>query len=101
MGAHRLDHGLGRHRSGGAEIGRAEDRHLGDDAGMLDQIADAHDVAGDGGFGFEPRPFLIGRGGGGGAEREQGGGGDDECADHGFCLSASGWRLLAASGRRR
>jgi hypothetical protein len=37
---------------------------------MLDQIADAHDVAGDGGFRLELRAFLIGRGGGGGAERE-------------------------------
>ena len=52
MGAHRLDHGVGRHRAGGAEIGRAENRHFGDDAGMIDQIADAHDIAGDGGFGL-------------------------------------------------
>ena len=45
--AHRFDHRFGRHRAGGAEIGRAEDRHVGDDAGMLDQIADAHEIAGD------------------------------------------------------
>ena len=44
---------LGRHGAGGAEIGRAEDRHVGDDAGIVDQIADAHEIAGDGRFGLE------------------------------------------------
>ena len=41
----RLDDAVGRHRAAGAEIGRAEDRHLGHCAGIVDQVADAHDVA--------------------------------------------------------
>ena len=44
----RLDDAFGRHRAAGAEIGRAEDRHVGDRAGIVDQVADAHDVARDG-----------------------------------------------------
>ncbi len=43
-------------RSGERKIGT-----FGDDAGVLDQIADAHDVAGDGGLRLQARPF----GGGG------------------------------------
>ena len=46
--ANGLDDAVGRHRAAGAEIGRTEDRHLGHHAGIVDQVADAHDVAGDG-----------------------------------------------------
>ena len=46
-------------RSGARKIG-----DVGDDAGIFDQVADAHDIAGDGGLGFEHRPVLVGRGGG-------------------------------------
>src|SRR6185312_9499899 len=35
-------------------VGRAKDRHGGDDAGVFDQIADAHDVAADSRFGLQP-----------------------------------------------
>ena len=39
---------IGRDRARGAEIGRAEDRYVGDGPGVFDQVADAHDVAADG-----------------------------------------------------
>ena len=41
----RVEHPLDRDRSGGADVGRAEDRGVGGCAGVLDQVADAHDVA--------------------------------------------------------
>ena len=44
---HRLGDPARRHAAGLAEIGGAEDRHLGDRAGVLDEIADAHELAGD------------------------------------------------------
>jgi hypothetical protein len=37
----RFDHALGRHCAARAEIGRAKDRHIGNGAGMLDEISDA------------------------------------------------------------
>ena len=52
---HRLDHALDRHAAGLAEIGRAEDRHVGGGAGVLHQIADAHDLADDRHRGLERR----------------------------------------------
>ena len=55
----RFDHALGRHRAAGAEIGRAEDRHLGDGPGILDEIADPHDVAGHGDVGAERRLAIL------------------------------------------
>ena len=60
---HRLDHRVGRDRPGRAEIGRAENRHLGDDAGVIDQIADAHHVPGDDRFGSQHRMLLVDGGG--------------------------------------
>ena len=42
---HRLDHAARRHAAGLAEVGRAEDRHVGRGAGVLDEIANAHDLA--------------------------------------------------------
>ncbi len=44
---HRLDHALDRDAAGLAEVGRAEDRHVGGGAGVLHQIADAHDLSDD------------------------------------------------------
>ena len=44
-----------------AEVGRAEDRHVGGRAGILDQIADAHDLAGDGDQLLEPRALRSAR----------------------------------------
>ncbi len=38
-------HAARRHAAGLAEVGRAEDRDVGDRAGVLDQIADAHELA--------------------------------------------------------
>jgi hypothetical protein len=82
MGAHRLEHGVGGDDAGGAEIGRAEDRDIGDDPGIVDQIADAHDAAGDQGFRFEHRARRLGGDGRGGEDGQQGCG-DGERADHG------------------
>ena len=59
MAADRLEHGIGGYRAGIAEIGRAEDRHIGNDAGILDEIADAHDVAADDRFGLERRSAEL------------------------------------------
>ena len=42
---HRLDDALDRDAAGLAEIGRAEDRDIGGGAGVLHEIADAHDLA--------------------------------------------------------
>jgi hypothetical protein len=58
----RFDHALGGHCAAGAEIGRAKDRHIGDRAGMLDEIADAHDVADHGDIGAQRRHGVL-RGG--------------------------------------
>ena len=58
----RLDHALGGHRAAGAEIGCTEDRHIGDRAGMLDEIADAHDIADHGDVGAQRRRGVL-RGG--------------------------------------
>ena len=41
----RRDDALDRDAAGLAEIGRAEDRDIGGGAGVLDEIADAHDLA--------------------------------------------------------
>ena len=57
----RLDHALGRHRAARAEIGRAKDRHIGDGAGMLDEIADAHDAPDDGDVGAQRRGGVFAR----------------------------------------
>ena len=92
---------LGRHRAGAAEVGRAEDRHVGDDAGIVDQVADAHDFAGDDGVGLERR-----RAAGRLARRRRSArpgdssDGADRCGSW-RSLSASGWRSPTASGRRR
>ena len=43
--AQRRQHLAHRQRAGGAEVGRAEDRDVGGDAGIFDEVADAHDVA--------------------------------------------------------
>jgi hypothetical protein len=45
--AHRLGDPARRHAAGLAEIGGAKDRDLGDRARVLDEIADAHEFAGD------------------------------------------------------
>ncbi len=52
--AHRIENGVHGYGAGLAEVRRAEDRHIGDDAGILDQIADAHDVAVNDRFGLQP-----------------------------------------------
>ena len=36
----RVENAIGCDRAGGAEIGRAENRHVGDRSGILDEIAD-------------------------------------------------------------
>ncbi len=54
-----FDHPVRRHTAGLAEIGRAEDRHVGDRAGIVDEIANAHDLAGDGGLRLEGRAFFL------------------------------------------
>ena len=46
MRSHRLGDARGRYATGLAEIGRPEDRHVGDRTGVLDEIADTHDFAG-------------------------------------------------------
>jgi hypothetical protein len=59
MGTDRLDDAVGRHGAAGAEVGRAEDRYLGHRAGIIDQVADAHDVAGDGNAGAQRRRSAL------------------------------------------
>ena len=44
-----------RYAAGLAEVGRAEDRHVGDRAGVVDQVADAHDLARDDRLGLQRR----------------------------------------------
>jgi len=72
-----VKHGLHRDRSGIAEVGRTEDRHRRDDTGILDEIADAHDVAVDDDFRFQRWPLRLGQvgdlrtGGADGHEREK------------------------------
>ena len=48
-----------RHGAGLAERRRAEHRHVGDDAGVLDQVADPHQAAGDDRFGAQHRPRRL------------------------------------------
>ena len=48
-----IEDAIGRDRARGAEIGRAENRHVGHRPGIFDEVADAHDVAGDGDAGLE------------------------------------------------
>ena len=50
-----VEHLLGRQRTGGAEIGRAIDRDLRRRARIVDDVADPHDVAGDGDAGAKRR----------------------------------------------
>ncbi len=50
-----VENAIGCHRAGGAEIGGAENRHVGDWPGIFDQIADGDDIAGDGDVGLERR----------------------------------------------
>jgi hypothetical protein len=66
----RLDDPLRRHRAPGAEIGRAEDRHVGDRPGIIDEVADAHDVGGHGDAGAQRRHRIL-RGGGIGEKADQ------------------------------
>ena len=54
MIADRIENSIYGYGAGIAEIRRAEDRHVGDDAAIFDQIADAHDVAVNNRFGLEP-----------------------------------------------
>ena len=44
-----------------AEVRRAEDRHIGNDTGIFDQIADANEVAMNDRLCLYCRPFCIGR----------------------------------------
>jgi hypothetical protein len=44
---------VGRYVPRRAEVGRAEDRHFGDDTGVVDEIADLHHVGIDGGVRFQ------------------------------------------------
>ena len=85
----RLDDAVGRHRAAGAEVGRAEDRHVGHRAGIVDQVADMHDVAGDGDVGAQRRRSALRRGGIGDRrrEREQQTESEDAGADHDQDLS--------------
>ena len=48
-----IENGIYRYGAGIAEVRRAKDRHSGNDAGIFDQIADAHDVAMDNRFGLQ------------------------------------------------
>jgi hypothetical protein len=48
-----------RDAAGLTEIGSAENRHVRGSAGILDQIADAHDVADDADRGLERRPAGL------------------------------------------
>ena len=47
VGASSLQHFARRHRSGGADIGRAEYGNACERAGIVDEVADAHEIAGD------------------------------------------------------
>ena len=55
MRPQRGEHLRGRQRAGGAEIGRAIDRDLRRRAGIVDDVADPHHVAGDGDVGAQHR----------------------------------------------
>ena len=55
MRLQRGEHLFGRQRAGGAEIGRAIDRDLRRGAGIVDDVADPHHVAGDGDAGAQHR----------------------------------------------
>ena len=83
-------HGYG---AGIAEVGRAEDRHVGDDAGIFDQIADAHDVAVDNRFGLQSWLDLANLRDGGryeGAER-------DKCGKEYDVIMARPQRIMLAA----
>ena len=47
MRPYRIGDAAGRNGAALAEVGGAKDRYVGDRAGVLDQIADAHDLARD------------------------------------------------------
>ena len=83
----RLDDAVGRDHTPGAEVGRAEDRHVGSRPGILDQIADAHDVPGHGDVGAQRRHRALRRGGGGEGDRERKGESADDEASHRASLS--------------
>ena len=76
----RVENAVGRDRARRAEIGRAEDRHVGDRPGIFDEIADGDDVAGDGDARLERRQRRGRRGlrGRRAAQRQQ----QREACDH-------------------
>ena len=82
-------------RSGARNIG-----DVGRGAGVLDQVADAHDFGGDGDQLLEPRRCGL-RSAAASRPSASRSASSDGDADHGCCLSASGWRSPTASGRRR
>ena len=53
MIADRIENSIHGYGAGIAEVRRTEDRHIGNDAGIFDQIADAHDVAVNNRFGLQ------------------------------------------------
>ena len=53
MIADRIENGIHGYGAGIAEVWRTEDRHIGNDAGIFDQIADAHDVSVNNRFGLQ------------------------------------------------
>ena len=86
MRAQGVEHLRHRQRAGGAEIRRAIDRDLGRAAGIVDEVADPHDIVGDGDVGAQHRcrdhvvaGLRQGRCGGRG---EQGGGEQEGAGDH-------------------
>ena len=56
-----IDDAFGGHCTSGTEVGRAKDRYVGDRSGILDKIADAHDVAVHGDVGAQRRHGVLRR----------------------------------------
>ena len=62
MLADRLKNGVGRNSAGVSKIRRAENWHGGNNSRVIDEIADAYDIAVDDSFRPQTRPFRFGRG---------------------------------------
>jgi hypothetical protein len=54
MIADRIENSIYGYGAGIAEVWRTEDWHIGNDAGIFDQIADAHDISVNNRFGLQP-----------------------------------------------
>ena len=75
-----IDDAVGRDGTRGAEVGRTENRHVGNRPGIVDEIADAHDVASHGDVCLEYRRRRLCHGGA--AQREHDGEDCDRNARH-------------------